>query len=455
MKDRLVKMRSFFMSTNTLPIKSRKDALVRLKQKIKDHEQEIITALKADFNKPLAETYMTELLMVYREMDYQIKHIVSHTKTKSASVGIVNLGAKGKIIAQPYGLVLIMSPWNYPFLLTIQPLIGAIAAGNVVMVKPSNYSHHTSLIIKKIINEVFPPVWVDVVLGGRDVNTELLEQRYDMIFFTGSPSVGRLVMEKASRYLTPVILELGGKSPCIIDSDADLDLAAKRIVWGKYLNGGQTCITVDHVYIQKQQATEFIERCIKYIKAFYYPNDQLTDDFCEIINDKHFERVVKLIDPNKLVFGGKYDQEKRLLEPTIMIDVKEDDEIMQEEIFGPILPIIYFDSVDELIKQFQTKAKPLALYYFGQQKKQIEKIFELTHSGGGCINDVIMHVSSHHLPFGGVGNSGMGSYHGKKTFDAFTHYRSMFIQSDLLKLNYRFPPYIMITKLIKRYLLKS
>ena len=455
MKDRLVKMRSFFMSANTLPIISRKDALVRLKQKIKDHEQEIISALKADFNKPLAETYMTELLMVYREMDYQIKHIVSHTKTKRASVGLVNVGAKGKIIAQPYGLVLIMSPWNYPFLLTIQPLIGAIAAGNVVMVKPSDYSHHTSLVIKKIINEVFPTEWVDVVLGGRDVNTELLEQRYDMIFFTGSPSVGRLVMEKASRYLTPVILELGGKSPCIIDSDADLDQAAKRIVWGKYLNGGQTCITVDHVYIQKQQANEFIESCIKYIKAFYYPDNELTDDFCKIINDKHFERVVRLIDPNKVVFGGKYDQGKRLLEPTIVVDVNQDDEIMQEEIFGPILPIIYFDNLDELIKQFQTKAKPLALYYFGQQKKEIEKIFELTHSGGGCINDVIMHVSSHHLPFGGVGNSGMGAYHGKKTFDAFTHYRSMYIQSSLIKLNYRFPPYSMITKLIKRYLLKS
>lgn len=455
MKDRLAKMRSFFMSGITLTIKSRKDALISLKHKIKDHEQDIISALRADFNKPLAETYMTELLMVYREMDYQIKHIVSHTKTKRVGVGIVNVGAKGKIIAQPYGLVLIISPWNYPFLLTIQPLIGAIAAGNVVMIKPSNYSYHTSLVIKRIINEVFPPEWVDVVLGGRDVNTELLDQRYDMIFFTGSPNVGRIVMEKASQYLTPVILELGGKSPCIIDSDADLDQAAKRIVWGKYLNGGQTCITIDHVYIQKQQATEFVELCIKYIKDFYYSNDQLTDDFCMIINDKHFERVVNLLDPNKVVFGGKYDQEKRLLEPTIMVDVKEDDEIMQEEIFGPILPIIYFDSIDELIKVFQTKAKPLALYYFGQQKIQIEKIFELTYSGGGCINDVIMQVSTHHLPFGGVGNSGMGSYHGKKTFDAFTHYRSMFIQSNLIKLNYRFPPYFMITKLIKRYLLKS
>ncbi len=455
MEDKLSKMRIFFNMGNTLPIKTRKEVLIRLRKTIKAYEHEIISALKKDFNKPLAETYMTELLMVYREIGFQIKHIFSHAKIKNVPVGLVNIGAKGRIVPQPYGLVLIMSPWNYPFLLTIQPLIGAIAAGNVAIVKPSDYSKNTSLLIKKIINEVFPCEWVDVILGGRSINTKLLDQRYDMIFFTGSPIVGKLVMEKASCYLTPVILELGGKSPCIIDEDADLKQAARQIVWGKYLNGGQTCITVDHVYIKKHQAQTFVDHCITYIEEFYYVKDNLSSDMCHIINERHFNRIIDLIDPLKVVFGGNYTEEERILEPTIMLDVNENDKIMQEEIFGPILPILYYDELDELIDSFKQKEKPLALYYFGKQKDKIHKVITQTQSGGGCINDVIMHVSAHHLPFGGLGSSGMGAYHGKKTFDAFTHHRSVFIQSNIFKLNYRYPPYFKITKLIKRYLMKS
>ena len=455
MKEQIINMREYFNSGITKDVSQRINLLVNLKKNILSHETDILEALRQDFNKPAFETYTTEIMIILQEIDYQLKHIHQFTKPKSVSTGILSIGAKGKIYPEPYGLVLIMSPWNYPLLLALQPLIGAIAAGNVVIVKPSNYAFHTSELIKKIISEVFDRRHVQTVLGGREANTELLNQRYDLIFFTGSPSVGRLVMAKAALNVTPVVLELGGKSPCIIDEHADLELAAKRTVWGKYLNGGQTCIAPDYVLIKKAQAKAFIEACQKYIKSFYFVDDLLSEDFCCIINDKHFQRLSSLIDHDKVVIGGKTDPANRLIEPTVIDNVSYDDPIMQNEIFGPLLPIVYYQDLNEVITHLQATEKPLALYFFSKDKQNIDKILTQTSSGGSCINDVLMHISSHNLPFGGVGNSGMGQYHGKKSFTTFTHDKSVLLQTNVFDLPLRYPPYHDKLKLVKRFIIKK
>ena len=448
-------MKEYFNTGITKDINQRIKLLKALKQNILNHETDILDALKQDFNKPAFETYTTEIMIIIQEIDYQLKHLRRFTKWKTVSTGILNIGAKGKIYPEPYGLVLIMSPWNYPLLLALQPLVGAIAAGNVVIVKPSNYAKHTSELIQVIIAEVFDSRHVFTVLGGREANTELLNQRYDMIFFTGSPNIGRLVMAKAALNVTPVVLELGGKSPCIIDEYVDLEMAAKRIVWGKYLNGGQTCIAPDYVLIKQEQAQAFIEACQKYIKKFYFVDDQISADFCCIINDKHFQRLNDLIDQDKVVIGGKTDPNRRLIEPTVLDNVSYDDAIMQSEIFGPLLPIVYYQDLNEVITHLQASEKPLALYFFSKDQQNIAKILAMTSSGGSCINDVIMHISSHNLPFGGVGNSGMGQYHGKKSFSTFTHDKSVLYQATGFDIPLRYAPYHDKLKLVKRFIIKK
>lgn len=448
-------MKEYFNTGITKDINQRIKLLKALKQNILNHETDILDALKQDFNKPAFETYTTEIMIIIQEIDYQLKHLRRFTKWKTVSTGILNIGAKGKIYPEPYGLVLIMSPWNYPLLLALQPLVGAIAAGNVVIVKPSNYAKHTSELIQVIIAEVFDSRHVFTVLGGREANTELLNQRYDMIFFTGSPNIGRLVMAKAALNVTPVVLELGGKSPCIIDEYVDLEMAAKRIVWGKYLNGGQTCIAPDYVLIKQEQAQAFIEACQKYIKKFYFVDDQISADFCCIINDKHFQRLNDLIDQDKVVIGGKTDPNRRLIEPTVLDNVSYDDAIMQSEIFGPLLPIVYYQDLNEVITHLQASEKPLALYFFSKDQQNIAKILTKTSSGGSSINDVIMHISSHNLPFGGVGNSGMGQYHGKKSFSTFTHDKSVLYQATGFDIPLRYAPYHDKLKLVKRFIIKK
>lgn len=430
-------LRSNFYSGKTLPYEYRINALKKLKHSLFVHKDDFKDAFIKDFNKSEFDFISTEFSMVISEINYFLKHLKKLMKPKKVRPSIVNFPAKGKIYHDPYGVCLIMAPWNYPLQLALSPLVASIACGNVSVVKPSNYCPNVSNVIKDTLS-VFDDDYIYVVLGGRDKNTELLEQRFDFIFFTGGDKVGRLVMEKASKNLTPVVLELGGKSPVIVAKDADLDLAAKRITWGKYLNAGQTCVAPDHIYVHKDVKAKFIELIKKYILEFYYQDEKLTSDFPYIINDKHVERLKGLIDPKKVVFGGNISG--RLIEPTIMDNVTNDDAIMGEEIFGPIMPILEYDDINKVINHIKKDEKPLALYLFTFDKDIQNKVMTNISFGGGCINDTIMHLTSESMPFGGVGRSGMGSYHGKKSFETFSHEKSVLIKGKM-EINLKYPPY--------------
>lgn len=441
-------MQEFFMSGKTLDFDFRIEKLKKLKEEIKRREQDITNALKKDFNKPEFETYTTEIMLCYQEIDYMIKHIKKELKTRRVRTSLMNFKSYGEIRKQPYGVTLIMSPWNYPFQLTIVPFIGAIATGNVVVVKPSDYSRNTSILIKELLDSVFEEEYVQTVLGGREENQQLLDLPFDFIFFTGSPTVGKYVMEKAAAHLTPVVLELGGKSPTIVLEDAKLDIAAKRIVWGKFMNGGQTCVAPDYIYVHETIVEDFIKMVKKYIKQFYYLDDMLTEEFPMIINQKHYERLMKLLPKEKIIFGGKGVREKTI-EPTILFPVNWGDAVMQEEIFGPILPIITYSTIQEVVQTINQHPRPLAFYLFGEDKNKMEEVLKNTSSGGVGINEVVMHVAEKNLPFGGVGNSGMGRYHGKESIQTFTYQRSVLVKATWFDLKEKYPPY-KYTDLIKK-----
>jgi aldehyde dehydrogenase (NAD+) len=400
---------------------------------------EIYKAFMLDFNKCEFDVISTEYSLVIQEIDYMLRHLRGFMKPKRVATSLVNVISSGYIYKEPYGVTLVMSPWNYPLQLSMVPVVASLASGNTVVLKPSKYAWNISLVLQKIASN-FDPRLFSVVVGGREENQALLNQKFDFIFFTGGDDVGRVVLEKASQHLTPVVLELGGKSPCVVTNDADIDLAAKRITWGKYLNAGQTCVAPDHVYVHESVKDKFISKVIGYIQNFYYQNGTITDDFPSIINDKHVERLVGLIDSSKVVFGGHVNKERRLIEPTIMDNVNLDDAIMKEEIFGPIMPILSFTSIDALIEEFKTQEKPLAFYLFTSNGKEAKRIMDLVSFGGGCINDTIMHLTNDRLPFGGVGRSGMGSYHGKKSFDTFTHEKSV-LKKAKIELPLKYPPY--------------
>lgn len=433
--------RAFFNTGKTLDVNYRISMLKKLKRAILDNEADIASALKTDLGKSNTESYMCETGLTLSELSYQIKHIRRWAKNKTHLTGLANFHAKSFSVYEPYGVTLIMSPWNYPFMLCLEPMAGAIAAGNCCILKPSAYSPATSAIIKKIVEEVFPPEYVAVVEGGRAENTELLNQRFDYIFFTGGVTVGKLVMEKASAYLTPLTLELGGKSPCVIDDTCNLKLAAARVVFGKYLNCGQTCVAPDYILVDKKVKDAFIGHVKLAIEKMYGRNPLENPDYGKIINQKHFDRISGLIDKNKVVFGGKTNSETLQIEPTIMDDVTADDSVMQEEIFGPIMPIISYDSIDEAESFIRDREKPLALYIF-TKNKSIEKRF-LNHIsfGGGCVNDTIMHLATSGMGFGGVGNSGMGSYHGRKSFETFSHEKSILKKYCWIDMPMRYQPY--------------
>ena len=435
--DYIDNLRKFFYTGKTLSYEFRIDALKKLKHSMFVHQDELAKAFVTDMNKCEFDFISCEFSMVIGEIDYFLKHLKKLMAPEKVKTSIVNFPSRGRIYHEPYGVALIMAPWNYPFQLAISPLVASIASGNVSVVKPSNYSPTVSNVIKDILS-VFDDDYIYVVLGGRDKNTELLEQRFDFIFFTGGDKVGRLVMEKASHNLTPVVLELGGKSPVIVCEDTDIDMAAKRITWGKYLNAGQTCVAPDHIYVHKDIKDAFIEAVKKYINELYYQDGKLANNFTHIINDKHVDRLKGLLDPQKVVFGGKVDG--RLMEPTIMDRVTLDDAIMGEEIFGPIMPILEFDDINKLIENIKTNEKPLALYLFTFDKDIQSKVMANISFGGGCINDCIMHLTSEDMPFGGVGRSGMGSYHGKKSFETFSHYKSVLVKGKG-ELNLKYPPY--------------
>lgn len=433
--------REFFNTETTQPYEYRIKMLNILKQSVIKYEEEIKEALKKDLNKSYTESYVTEISTFLSEINYMIKNLRYFIKAKKVPTPIVQFYSKSRIIPEPYGTVLIISPWNYPFYLTLAPLIGAIAAGNTAIIKPSDYSGNTCKVIKKIINNSFSRNYIEVITGGREENSALLDCKFDYIFFTGSPTVGKIVMEKATEHLTPVSLELGGKSPCIVDKTANIKLAAKRIIFGKTLNGGQTCVAPDYVLIDKQVKNLFINYCKKYITEFFGEDPIKSNDLVHIINEKHFNRLIGLIENEKIVSGGKYNKDKLLISPTILDNITFESKIMQEEIFGPILPIIEYESIADAVNYINVNNKPLALYMFSKNKTNIKNVISSCSFGGGCVNDTIMHIATPYMPFGGVGNSGVGSYHGKASFDTFTHYKSILQKTTLFDIPLRYYPY--------------
>lgn len=437
----LVKQREFFSTGATIPVKFRVEMLRKLYKSVKENEQAINDALKADLGKSDFEGFMCEVGLSLTEISYMIKHTKKFAKRKFVYTPIPQFASTSFKKPSPYGNVLIMSPWNYPFLLTIDPLADAIAAGNTVVIKPSAYSPETSRIVKKIIEDCFPPEYVSVVTGGRKENSELLDQKFDMVFFTGSQAVGKEVLRRCSEHLTPAVLELGGKSPCIVDSTAKIKLAAKRIVFGKYLNCGQTCVAPDYVLCHKDVKAEFLKEVKKQIVKQYGENPLKNPDYGKIINEKHFDRINGLIDKDKLVWGGESDRNTLQIAPTVMDNVTFEDKVMQEEIFGPVLPIITYDKFEDLFEILKGRQKPLALYIFSENRKNIDRILERISFGGGCVNDVVIHLATSEMGFGGVGESGMGAYHGKTGFDAFSHTKSIVDKKTFMDLPMRYQPY--------------
>ncbi len=452
-EDVVKKQRAFFGKKQTFNVNYRIKYLKRLKQVILECEEEICQALKLDLGKSSSESYMCEIGLTLAELSYQIKHVKRWNKPKRHRTDLANFHGKSYSVFEPYGVVLVMAPWNYPFMLTMEPLIGAIAAGNCVVAKPSAYSPATSSIIKKILEKVFDWEYVCVVEGGRAENTELLEQKFDYIFFTGGVNVGKLVMEKAAKNLTPVSLELGGKSPCVIDKTANLKLAAKRLAFGKYLNLGQTCVAPDYLLIDKDIKDEFLQIFKSTVQKMYGEKPLENQNYGKMINEKHYSRVMGLIDQEKVVLGGKGRDNELRIEPTVLDNVTENDAVMQEEIFGPVLPVLTYDKLDETVEFIEKRPHPLALYIFSNDK-QVQKLFtEKLAFGGGCINDTVLHLATSQMGFGGVGNSGMGAYHGKKSFQTFTHEKSILRKYNWIDMPMRYQPYRkMYDKMVRIFL---
>ena len=447
------KQRAYFYNNKTLNIDRRIHALMQLQTCILKYEKEIAKALEADLGKSNFESYMCETGLVLSEISYMLKHIRKFSREKRVHTPLAQFHSRSFTKPGPYGVVLIMSPWNYPFLLSLDPLIDAIAAGNTVILKPSAYSPHTSALIKKMIHECFEPEMITVVTGGRTENTSLLEEHFDYIFFTGSQNVGKEVMKKASVHLTPVTLELGGKSPCIIDSTADLKLAARRIVFGKYLNCGQTCVAPDYICCHSSVKDVFLDEVRKQIQIQFGEHPLSNPDYGKIINEKHFNRISGLINADKVICGGHTDPDTLRIEPTVMDHITYKDKVMQEEIFGPIMPILTYDSLDDLICKINSMPHPLALYFFTRDKAAARKVTSQCQFGGGCINDTIIHLATSEMSFGGFGESGMGGYHGKEGFRTFSHYKSIVDKKTWLDLPMRYQPYKEINdKLIHLFL---
>ncbi len=440
MNDIIDKQRAFFLEGHTRPVDKRLKYLKRLKEIINEHAPDIEAALWDDLHKSSFEAYVTETSIVLSEIGLYLKYLRKWAKTTRVSSPLFMFPSQSRIVKEPYGLVLIIAPWNYPFQLLMAPLVAAIAAGNVVAVKPSEDAPATAKVVEKILHEVFEKEYVSVFQGDIGVSTALLKQRFDYIFFTGSPRVGRVVMEAAVPNLTPVTLELGGKSPCIVDKSADLKTAARRIAWGKFINAGQTCIAPDYLFVHTEIRSVFIKEIIEVIKEFYGEDALKSTDYPRIITEKAYNRLIVLLEDSMILYGGNSEKEERYIEPTLIECCSLDHPVMKEEIFGPILPILEMQSIDEAIAYINSHDKPLALYYFGNNQTARRVISE-TSSGGACINDTILHVANPKLPFGGVGESGMGSYHGPAGFDTFTHQRSVLVSKTWIDFKIKYPPY--------------
>lgn len=446
------KQKAFFNLNSTKDIYFRIEQLDKLKNIILEYEDLIIDSLYKDLGKSPFESYSTEIGMVLSEISHAQKNIKNWSKVKKVKTPLTNFKAKSYIYPEPYGNVLIISPWNYPLQLTLAPLLGAIAAGNTALIKPSSSSLHTSNTIEKMINENFPEEFIHVINMDSKSADYLLDKKFDYIFYTGSVSVGKLIMGKASKHLTPITLELGGKSPCIVDKEGNIDIFAKRIVWGKFLNAGQTCVAPDYVYVHKDIKDKLIENIVKYIEYFYGKNIKDNDEYPRIINKKQFNRLISLIDENKLIYGGDSDLESLYISPTIMDNITWDDPVMEDEIFGPILPLLEYESIVQVIEEIKKRPRPLALYVFSTNPKVVTKVINSLSFGGGCINDTVMHLANPHMPFGGIGNSGMGAYHGEYSFHTFTHYKSILDKSLSPDVDTRYPPYKGKLKWVKKFM---
>ncbi len=433
--------RVYYRSGATISVNFRIQQLKNLYDTVKKYQSDIGDALKSDLGKSYYEGFMCEIGLVLGEISYMIKHTRRFAKRKTVRTPLAQFHSHSYKQPTPRGNVLIMSPWNYPFLLTLDPLVDAIAAGNTAIVKPSAYSPATSKVVEQIIKECFAPEYVAVVTGGRAENTALLDQKFDLVFFTGSQEVGREVLRKTAEHLTPAILELGGKSPCIVDSSANIKLAAKRIVFGKFLNCGQTCVAPDYILCDRSVKAEFVRAVVAEIKGQYGDDPLANKDYGRIINERHFTRLCSLIDESKVAFGGNINAATCQISPTVMDNVSYDDAVMGEEIFGPIMPILAFDDFDAALDELKAKDKPLALYLFTSNKKHIKRVTSELSYGGGCVNDVVIHLATSEMGFGGVGESGMGAYHGKAGFEAFSHYKSIVDKKCRIDLPMRYQPY--------------
>lgn len=457
-QETVARQRAYFRTGATRPVHVRVAALKRLRAEIQAREPELLAALKADLHKSAVESYMCELGLNLDELGYLIRKTPQWARPQYKPTPLVQFAATSCEMAEPYGVVLVMSPWNYPYLLSLDPLFGAVAAGNCVILKPSAYAPNTSHAMAQLIAAVFDPDWVTVIEGGREQNSALLEQRFDHIFFTGSVAVGKLVMEKASRYLTPVTLELGGKSPVIIDGTADIPLTAKRLAFGKLLNAGQTCVAPDYVLVDQRVRDQLVEELKQQFQKMLGDAPMENGDFVRIVNRKHFERLQGLLEGETILYGGGHradpNGESGWIAPTLVADtLKATSKPMQEEIFGPILPIIPYERLTQAIGFIVSREKPLALYLFTRSRKVRDKVLNTCSFGGGCVNDTIIHLATHHMGFGGVGNSGMGSYHGKKSFDTFSHTRAIVNKATWMDLPMRYMPYKSIyDKMIRMFL---
>lgn len=441
--------RGFFNTNQTKDINFRINNLKRLRQAILENETAIQKALYADLRKSETESYISEIGICLDEIKYTLKHIKSWTKPKTVTTPLPHLPASSKVYSEPLGVVLIISPWNYPLQLLISPLIGAIAAGNCAVLKPSEIAVHTSHVLAEIIPKYFDPSFITVVEGEKEVTQQLLTEKFDHIFFTGSTHVGKIIMSAAAKQLTPVTLELGGKSPCLVDADTHLEYTARRIVWGKFINAGQSCIAPDYLLVDRTIKQELLERIHQCIRDFYGANPSTSLDYARIINQHHFNRLSELLNVGNIIIGGDTNSEDLYIAPTVISQVDWDAPVMQEEIFGPILPVLEYTDLSDAIARVNAQPKPLALYFFSNNKQHQQRVLQETSSGGVCINDTMLHFASSTLPFGGVGDSGIGRYHGKASFETFSQQKSVLYRSFLVDLKLRYAPYKGKLKLLK------
>jgi len=444
------KQRAFFESRVTYPLAFRVEQLKALQRAIESSERDLLDALHADLRKPSIEAFVSEIAFVQSDISHALRHLKRWIRVQRRRTPPIAWFGRSLVYPEPYGVALIISPWNYPFQLLFSPLVGAIAAGNCVCLKPSELAPRTSAVIARMVSEVFPSEYVTVVEGGREVVEALLRERFDHVFFTGSTTVGRAVMEAAAQHLTPVTLELGGKCPCIVCSDVNVDTAARRIMWGKCLNAGQTCVAPDFVLVDRRIKELLLEAMERALHRFFGKSVQSSRDFGRIVNLRHFNRLVSYLSQGRIVFGGEYDESDLFMAPTIMTDVDRASPLMQEEIFGPILPVIEFAELHEVISMLRDRPKPLALYLFTRDRAIHKQVIEQTVSGGVCVNDTVSHILGKDLPFGGVGSSGIGTYRGRAGFDCFTHYKSVLHRSTLVDPMFRYPPATVSLAALKR-----